>query len=114
MVHTGCKREFQFMLKSQSEICGGKSLGRTRRSKSLISHSTSTTDSKKPRRILCSGIKKMRLIAKDDEDVVMPDSVEKDEEKSDVVDGVDEGEGSFCESAHVMNTDHSREKVETV
>ncbi|KAG2327400.1 hypothetical protein Bca4012_036400 [Brassica carinata] len=109
MVRTGCKRELQFMLKSQSEICGGQSLGRTRGTKT---HSTSTADSKRPRRVLrSSGIKKMRLITKDEEDVVMSDSVE--EEKSDVVDGVDEGKGSFCESAQVMEEeDQSRERVE--
>ncbi|KAF8086423.1 hypothetical protein N665_0626s0015 [Sinapis alba] len=115
MIRTGCKRELQFMLKSQSEICGGESLGRTRGSKS--------TDAKRPsRRCLRSGLKKMRLTK--DDDVVMSNSVEEDEEKSDVVDDdVDEGKELFSETAQVesektengcddvvMNEDHSREE----
>ncbi|KAF8111175.1 hypothetical protein N665_0076s0167 [Sinapis alba] len=96
MVRTGCKRELQFMLKSQSEICGGESLGRTRGSSK--SRSTST-DAKRPSRVLRSGIKKMRLVAKDEEEVVMSDSVE--EEKSDVVDDVDdEGKGESEKGTH--------------
>ncbi|KAG2308430.1 hypothetical protein Bca4012_082474 [Brassica carinata] len=75
MVRTGCKRELQFMLKSQSEICGGESLGRTRGSKSAADAAA-----KRPRRCLRSGMKKKMR------DVVMSDSVEEDEEKSDVVD----------------------------
>ncbi|XP_033130350.1 uncharacterized protein LOC103829696 isoform X1 [Brassica rapa] len=83
MIRTGCKRELQFMLKSQSEICGGLSLGRTRGSKT----STTSTDAKRltTRLLLRSGIKKMR------EDAAMSDSpVEEEEEKSDVVDAVRE------------------------
>ncbi|XP_018439174.1 uncharacterized protein LOC108811609 isoform X1 [Raphanus sativus] len=98
---TGCKRELQFMLKSQSEICGGESLGRTRGSKSSITrhrHSTTSTDPTTSRVLRSAGIKKMRLITKEDEGVAMSDSVV-EEEKSDVVDEVvDEGKGSFCES----------------
>ncbi|CAH8358998.1 unnamed protein product [Eruca vesicaria subsp. sativa] len=100
MIRTGCKRELQFMLKSQSEICGGETLGRTRGSKILIRHSTSA-DAKRHSRV---GIKKMRLITKDEDDVVMSDSVEEEEEKSDVVD-VDEGSDNV-----MIDKDQPRER----
>ncbi|KAF3580487.1 hypothetical protein DY000_02034571 [Brassica cretica] len=122
MVRTGCKRELQFMLKSQSEICGGESLGRTRGSK---------TAAKRPPPTRClrsASLKKIRL-TKDEEDVdaaaAMSDSAEEDEEKSDVVD--DEGkagmfseetesgkkiESNGCGDVAMSEEDHSREKVE--
>nr|VDD08140.1 unnamed protein product [Brassica oleracea] len=103
MIRTGCKRELQFMLKSQSEICGGHSLSRTRGSKISISRSATSTDIRRitdatTRVLLRSGIKKMRLVTKDKEAAAMSDfPVEEEEEKSDVVD--EEGKGSFYESA---------------
>ncbi|CAH8361218.1 unnamed protein product [Eruca vesicaria subsp. sativa] len=92
MIRTGCKRELQFMLKSQSEICGGESLGRTRGSKS--------TDSKRPTRCLRSGSKKKIRLDEVDVDVdVVAMSEDEEEEKSDVVDDVveEEGKGLFSE-----------------
>ncbi|CAH2060374.1 unnamed protein product [Thlaspi arvense] len=105
-VRTGCKRELQFMLKSQSEICGGESLGRTRGSRNSNSDSRSV-DFKKRTRLRGSRIKKMRLVK--DEDVVMSDSVEEDDVKSDVVD-VDEAKEVFSDSALVVES----EKIESV
>lgn len=105
MVRTGCKRELQFMLKSQSEICGGESLGRTRGSQSK----SSSADSKRPHgRCLRSALKKMRL------EVAMSDSVEEEgddeeEEKSDVVDDVDEGGGKVG----VFSEETESEKIES-
>ncbi|KAL0774420.1 hypothetical protein Bca101_039571 [Brassica carinata] len=118
MVRTGCKRELQFMLKSQSEICGGESLGRTRGSK---------TAAKRPPPTRClrsASLKKIRLEDVDDA-AAMSDSAEEDEEKSDVVD--DEGkagmfseetesgkkiESNGCGDVAMSEEDHSREKVE--
>ncbi|CAN8285595.1 unnamed protein product [Cochlearia groenlandica] len=74
-VRTGCKRELQFVLKSQSEICGGESLGRTRGSRN------SNSDG--------SGLKKMRLSNNDCNNVlVVSDTLGfgLGESKSDVVD----------------------------
>ncbi|XP_019083615.1 PREDICTED: uncharacterized protein LOC104703609 isoform X2 [Camelina sativa] len=82
VVRTGCKRELQFVLKSQSEICGGESLGRTRGSRNSNVESTNMEVKKS------SGIKKIRLTKKDEEDTVAV-ATEDDEGKSDVVD-VDE------------------------
>lgn len=114
VVRTGCKRELQFVLKSQSEICGGESLGRTRGSRNLNGVSRSTEGEKsKSGSGLKSGIKKMRL-SKDEEDgevVVMSDTVgvalEEDEGKSDIVD-VEEAKGLVNDSALVesMSEDH--------
>ncbi|WZZ54557.1 hypothetical protein YC2023_054664 [Brassica napus] len=119
MVRTGCKRELQFMLKSQSEICGGESLGRTRGSK---------TAAKRPPPTRClrsASLKKIRLEDVDAAAAAMSDSAEEDEEKSDVVD--DEGkagmfseetesgkkiESNGCGDVAVSEEDHSREKVE--
>ncbi|KAJ0260155.1 Acyl-CoA N-acyltransferase with RING/FYVE/PHD-type zinc finger domain-containing protein [Hirschfeldia incana] len=119
MVRTGCKRELQFMLKSQSEICGGESLGRTRGSRS-----SSDSAKRPPGRcgLRSSAVKKIRLEVVDDE-VAMS---EEDEEKSDVVDDVDEGGkvGLFSEETEsekienhgcgdlVMNENHSKEEEE--
>ncbi|ESQ51267.1 hypothetical protein EUTSA_v10016165mg [Eutrema salsugineum] len=106
-VRTGCKRELQFMLKSQSEICGGESLGRTRGSRNLSSVSRTDAKKKQSRLVrrrssgLKSGIKKMRLVK--DEEVVMSDSVEEDDVKSDVVD-VDEAKAeSLSEEEKIEN-----------
>lgn len=119
-VRTGCKRELQFVLKSQSEICGGESLGRTRASKNLNGDSRST-DAKKPisRSGLKPVIKKMRLTkAEEDENVVMSDTVgsalDEDEGKSDVVD-IDEAKGLFSDSALVeseIKDEEQEEKIE--
>ncbi|CAA7038890.1 unnamed protein product [Microthlaspi erraticum] len=115
-VRTGCKRELQFVLKSQTEICGGESLGRTRASKSSISDSRSTDLMKKPRRLRSGGIKKMRLVKDEEEEkkvesvvisgTVVSCALEVEEEgeeeedegsKSDVVD-IDEGKGLCSDS----------------
>ncbi|XP_010510707.1 PREDICTED: uncharacterized protein LOC104786928 [Camelina sativa] len=110
VVRTGCKRELQFVLKSQSEICGGESLGRTRGSRNSNVESTS----------LKSGIKKIRL-SKDEEDeevVVMSDTVgvvalEEDEGKSDVVD-VDESKVLCNDSALVESMSKNKGREDNV
>ncbi|EOA26504.1 hypothetical protein CARUB_v10022553mg [Capsella rubella] len=126
VVRTGCKRELQFVLKSQSEICGGESLGRTRGSRNLnvASRSVEVKKSSRGGSGLKSGVKKIRL-CKDEEDV-MSDTVglEEDEGKSDVVD-VDEAKGLCSESMSegkgveengddkvVMNADQLMEQTE--
>uniref|UniRef100_A0A1J3EIH4 Chromodomain-helicase-DNA-binding protein 4 n=1 Tax=Noccaea caerulescens TaxID=107243 RepID=A0A1J3EIH4_NOCCA len=124
-VRTGCKRELQFVLKSQSEICGGESLGRTRASKNSYSDSRSTDLKKKQclrRSGLKNGIKKMRLVKDEEEEVesvvVISGTVEEEEEeeeeedegsKSDVVD-IDEGKGLFSDSMSV----EEEKKIENV
>ncbi|CAL9234603.1 unnamed protein product [Arabidopsis halleri] len=127
VVRTGCKRELQFVLKSQSEICGGESLGRTRGSRNLNGESRSVEVKKSIRGSgLKSGIKKMRFSK--DEEVVMSDTVgvglEEDEGKSDVVDVEetkgfvkDEGQEENVEIGNgddnvVMNEDHLLEQPE--
>lgn len=127
VVRTGCKRELQFILKSQSEICGGESLGRTRGSRNLNGESRSVEVKKSIRGSgLKSGIKKMRFSK--DEEVLMSDTVgvglEEDEGKSDVVDVEetkgfvkDEGQEENVEIGNgddnvVMNEDHLLEQPE--
>lgn len=125
-VRTGCKRELQFVLKSQSEICGGESLGRTRASKSSNADSK-TTNAKKPRSrsALKPVIKKMRL-TKDEEDVIMSVSALEEDALADIEevkgftsesalvqtmseDVRENGKGMETENV-VMNEDHSREQ----
>ncbi|VVB01774.1 unnamed protein product [Arabis nemorensis] len=121
-VRTGCKRELQFVLKSQSEICGGESLGRTRASKSLNADS----NAKKPRSrsALKPVVKKMRL-TKDEEEAVIMSVSALEEDESALVD-IEEAKGFTSGSAVsederengkgletqnvVMNEDHSREQ----
>nr|AAD21504.1 hypothetical protein [Arabidopsis thaliana] len=135
-VRTGCKRELQFVLKSQSEICGGESLGRTRGSRNLNGESRSVEVKKSIRASgLKSGIKKMRF-SKDEEvgEVVMSDTVgvglEEEEVKSDVIDvdsalvesmsedkGLEEKNDVEIENGDdnvVMNEDHLLEQTEKV
>ncbi|EFH55382.1 protein binding protein [Arabidopsis lyrata subsp. lyrata] len=107
VVRTGCKRELQFVLKSQSEICGGESLGRTRGSRNLNGESRSVEVKKSVRGSgLKSGIKKMRFSK--DEEVLMSDTVgvglEEDEGKSDVVD-VEETKGFVKDEGQEENVE---------
>lgn len=109
-VRSGCKRELQFVLKSQSEICGGESLGRTRGSKNLNGVSRSSDVKKKSLKV---GMKKIRL-SKDEEveEVVMSDTVlEEDEGKSDVV---DEAKGVVSDSALVESISEDKGREENV
>ncbi|KAL1191053.1 Increased DNA methylation 1 [Cardamine amara subsp. amara] len=116
VVRSGSKRELQFVLKSQSEICGGESLGRTRGSKNSNGVSRSS-HVKKTRRGsgLKVGMKKIRLSKNEEvEKVVMSDTaLEEDEGKSDVVD-VDEVKDLFSDYALVESMSEDKGQEENV
>ncbi|XP_010557371.1 PREDICTED: uncharacterized protein LOC104826393 isoform X2 [Tarenaya hassleriana] len=99
-VRTGLKRELQFVLRSQSEICGGESLGRTRARK-ILNGGSGCTEEKTLNggSGLKTGRKKKRVGKCDD--FVESDgagcALDEDEAKSDVVD-IEEGKGDSVES----------------
>ncbi|XP_010521715.1 PREDICTED: uncharacterized protein LOC104800570 isoform X2 [Tarenaya hassleriana] len=103
-VRTGLKRELQFVLRSQSEICGGEYLGRTRARKNLNCESGFTekkasnggSDLKYARKKWRVG-KVGKGDVLDKSDGAGGGALEEDEAKSDIVD-FDEAKGDSVES----------------